>query len=122
MCGICGIIGKPITKSDVELVGKMNEMQKHRGPDDEGIYQNDNIVLGHRRLSILDLSSAGHQPMSYMDKYVISYNGEVYNYLELREILIKEGYTFKSNTDTEVIMAAYDKWGVECFNKFNGFW
>jgi asparagine synthase (glutamine-hydrolysing) len=79
-------------------------------------------ILGHRRLSILDLSERGHQPMQYQDKYWIVFNGEIYNYIELREELVKAGYAFISNSDTEVILAAYDKWGVECLNKFNGMW
>jgi len=80
------------------------------------------VALGHRRLSILDLSVSGHQPMSYADRYWIVYNGEIYNYLEIRDELINEGYQFYSQTDTEVVMAAYDKWGKECLNKFNGMW
>lgn len=122
MCGICGLIGKEIGRSEIDIVKRMNDVQSHRGPDDEGLFYHANIVLGHRRLSILDLSPAGHQPMKYMDKYVICYNGEVYNYLELKEELLGEGYTFQSNTDTEVIMASYDKWGPDCFKRFNGFW
>ncbi len=80
------------------------------------------ILFAHRRLSILDLSVAGHQPMSYLDKYTIIFNGEIFNFLELKEELIELGYCFQSNSDTEVILAAYDKWGSECQNKFNGFW
>jgi asparagine synthase (glutamine-hydrolysing) len=79
-------------------------------------------ILGHRRLSILDLSERGHQPMRYQDKYWIVFNGEIYNYIELREELVQAGYAFNSNSDTEVILAAYDKWGVECLSKFNGMW
>lgn len=79
-------------------------------------------ILGHRRLSILDLSERGHQPMRYKDKYWIVFNGEIYNYIELREELIQAGYMFTSDSDTEVILAAYDKWGVCCLNKFNGMW
>ena len=79
-------------------------------------------ILGHRRLSILDLSERGHQPMHYQDKYWIVFNGEIYNYLELRKELVQAGYAFTSNSDTEVILAAYDKWGVDCLNKFNGMW
>jgi asparagine synthase (glutamine-hydrolysing) len=94
----------------------------HRGPDDEGYYFGDMFAFGHRRLSILDLSKDGHQPMHYLERYTITYNGEVYNYLEIREELINNGYIFHSNTDTEVILASYDKWGKECVNKFNGMW
>lgn len=105
-----------------EQIKQMNALISHRGPDDEGVYSCQNFAFGHRRLSILDLSQDGHQPMGYLDKYVITYNGEVYNYLELREDLVKDGYVFQSNTDTEVILASYDKWGQSCVNKFNGMW
>jgi len=80
------------------------------------------ITFGFRRLAIQDLSIAGHQPMSYLDRYWIVFNGEIYNYPELKEELISSGYAFSTETDTEVIMAAYDKWGKECLNKFNGMW
>ena len=80
------------------------------------------IILGHRRLSILDLSAHGHQPMSYRDRYWIVYNGEIYNYLELRDELSAAGYTFSTNSDTEVILAAYDYWGEGCLSRFNGMW
>jgi len=80
-----------------------------------------NLLFGHRRLSIIDLSDKGHQPMIYDDNWII-YNGEIYNYLELRKELMEKGYAFRSNTDTEVIMAAYKEWGVDCFNRLNGMW
>ncbi|SRR5579859_885812 len=80
------------------------------------------VLLGHRRLAILDLSAHGHQPMSYRDRYWISYNGEVYNYLELRSELQNAGYSFGSGSDTEVILAAYDRWGADCLSRFNGMW
>jgi asparagine synthase (glutamine-hydrolysing) len=80
------------------------------------------IAFGFRRLSIHDLSISGHQPMSYISRYWIVFNGEIYNYPELKDELTRFGYTFKSNTDTEVIMASYDKWGKNCLNKFNGMW
>ena len=123
MCGIAGFwSNENVNDNDITLVKNMNKTQEHRGPDDEGIYINNNIILGHRRLSIIDLSLAGHQPMEYEDKYTICFNGEIYNYIELKEELKSVGYKFKSNTDTEVVMLAYDYWGTECFNKFNGFW
>ncbi len=117
----------------------MNEKIKHRGPDDEGIYIDDSVSLGHVRLSILDLSNAGHQPMFYNRElgacsemynkgYInncdisIVFNGEIYNYLELRKILKKKGYVFATGTDTEVILASYLEWGENCVNKFNGMW
>ena len=80
------------------------------------------IAMGHRRLSILDLSECGHQPMIFMDRYAIAYNGEIYNYLEIKKELVKAGYKFKSTSDTEVILAAYDFWGKKCVEKFNGMW
>jgi asparagine synthase (glutamine-hydrolysing) len=122
MCGISGIINmdnKTVSKAEIQNI---NNLIAHRGPDDEGYYFGDNFAFGHRRLSILDLSQDGHQPMHYLDRYTIAYNGEVYNYLEIREELIKDGYKFKSNTDTEVILASYDKWGEKCVNRFNGMW
>lgn len=123
MCGICGILAREnIQKNDTELLRAMNKRLEHRGPDDEGYYEDGNISLGHRRLSILDLSEAGHQPMEYLDRYVIAFNGEIYNYIELRDVLRAEGYSFRTKTDTEVIMAAYDKYGYECFERFNGMW
>jgi len=122
MCGISGIINKINQTVEIEEIKNINDLIIHRGPDDEGFYFGNNFAFGHRRLSILDLSSDGHQPMYYMEKYIITYNGEIYNYLELKNELLKDGYKFKSNTDTEVILAAYDKWGKECVNKFNGMW
>lgn len=122
MCGISGIINKTYNKVDNKEIKKINDIIAHRGPDDEGFYFGKNFAFGHRRLSILDLSSDGHQPMHYLDKYTITYNGEVYNYLEIKKELLKDGYEFKSNTDTEVILASYDKWGENCVSKFNGMW
>lgn len=122
MCGISGIINKSKDRVRNEDIQKINDLISHRGPDDEGFYFEKNFAFGHRRLSILDLSSDGHQPMHYLDKYTITYNGEVYNYLEIKEELIKYGYKFSSQTDTEVIIASYDKWGEDCVHKFNGMW
>lgn len=120
MCGIVGIISKStIAKNSIE---PMTDTLIHRGPDGVGYYYNDNFIFGHRRLSIIDLSELGRQPMEYMDNYVITFNGEIYNYSELRNELEKNGYRFKSHTDTEVIMASYDFWGLDCLNKFNGMW
>jgi asparagine synthase (glutamine-hydrolysing) len=123
MCGICGIISfnnQPIQESSIR---RMMEIQKHRGPDDEGVFLEDKVGLGFVRLSILDLSTAGHQPMFSRDgRYVIVFNGEVFNYIELREELRAFGYDFNSNTDTEVVLAAYQRWGEDCLNRFNGMW
>lgn len=123
MCGISGIINfdnKPVLETDIR---KMMHFQKHRGPDDEGILVDKNVGMGFVRLSILDLTYAGHQPMYSDDKrFSIIFNGEVYNYLELREELIQKGYSFKSDTDTEVVLKSYIEWGCESLNKFIGMW
>jgi len=120
MCGISGIISKNTTEH-YEIIQKMNNRIIHRGPDDEGTYLDSNVALGHRRLSILDLSEQGNQPMTKHD-FVIVFNGEIYNYIELREELKKLGYSFTSQTDTEVILSSYHCWGSECVKKFNGMW
>ena len=121
MCGIVGIIKKKNLVSNEEIKSMLNK-SIHRGPDAQGIYIDNNVGLGHNRLSILDLSSDGKQPMIWNNKYIITYNGEIYNYIELRKELKKYGYKFKTKTDTEVILAAYDKWGINCVNRFNGMW
>jgi asparagine synthase (glutamine-hydrolysing) len=122
MCGISGIINKENDCVGTNEIQDMNDLIIHRGPDSEGYFFGDSFAFGHRRLSILDLSSSGHQPMNFQEKYVITYNGEVYNYIELRDELIQHGYVFKSESDTEVILASYDLWGEECVQKFNGMW
>jgi len=122
MCGISGIISEYSSDKVEEQLIKMTDIIRHRGPDGFGFYHKDTIYLGHRRLSILDVSSAGTQPMSYRDRYTITYNGEVYNYIEIKDTLAEFGYIFNSHCDTEVILAAYDHWGVECVNYFNGMW
>jgi asparagine synthase (glutamine-hydrolysing) len=120
MCGICGIVNidnRPV--KTLELQQMMNSI-KHRGPDDEGLFIDKNVGLGNVRLSILDLSSAGHQPMFSPDqRYCLTYNGEIYNYLELREIL-KKKYPFHTRTDTEVVLYSFMEWGPACLHKFNG--
>ena len=98
----------------------MTTAMVHRGPDAEGHWADTNVALGNRRLAIIDLSNAGQQPMHYMDRYVIVHNGEVYNYVELKEELRGKGYSFVSKTDTEVIAAAYDHWNGECVDHFDG--
>lgn len=123
MCGISGVVDKSKKKIKEPEIKNMNNLISHRGPDDEGFFYGENFAFGHRRLSILDLSSDGHQPMHYLNKkYTITYNGEVYNYLEIRKELENNGYAFNSETDTEVILASYDMWGEKCVNKFNGMW
>lgn len=123
MCGICGIIN--LNKESVREapIRQMMQIQKHRGPDDEGVFVEDNVGLGFVRLSILDLSPAGHQPMFSPDKrFVVVFNGEIFNYIELREELKKYGYAFSTGTDTEVLLAAYKHWGEDCLHRFNGMW
>lgn len=122
MCGINGIIGLDVVHAEVNLK-KMNQALAHRGPDDEGIFFYNNVALGHRRLSIIDLSAAGHQPMSFDNgRYTIVYNGELYNYLDVKNELQnqKKSLLFNTHTDTEVVLAAYATWGVNCLHKFNG--
>lgn len=120
MCGIVGIVSNKEINAD--NLKAMSDTMVHRGPDGDGIYIGDRLGLAHRRLAIVDLSDAGKQPMEYLDRYVITYNGEIYNHPELRSELEQNGYGFHSHTDTEVIMAAYDYWGTDCFNRFNGMW
>lgn len=120
MCGIYGVIEKKI---DRELAMKCLNTMTHRGPDGFGLWQEDGVTLGHRRLSILDLSSAGSQPMSYAnERYWMTFNGEVYNFVEIRKELEQKGYTFRGNSDSEVIMAAYCEWREKCVDRFNGMW
>ena len=121
MCGICGIINKTDALVHEESIRKMMARMKHRGPDDEGVFISQNIGLGFVRLSIIDLSSAGHQPMKDHDgRYTIIYNGEVYNYIELRAELEESGISFVTKTDTEVVLKSYMHWGADCLSKFNG--
>lgn len=122
MCGISGIINRTGSPVSEEEIRSINDLIVHRGPDAEGYFFAHSFAFGHRRLSILDLSEAGSQPMAYMDRYTITYNGEIYNYIELKEELVALGYEFLSRTDTEVILAAYDCWGQACVSRFNGMW
>lgn len=122
MCGITGIINKKNTPFDEILLHKVNDSIKHRGPDGEGFYVYKNLGLGHRRLAIIDLTDSGKQPMSLNERYFITYNGEIYNYIEIRLELIELGITFSTATDTEVILKAYEFWGENCVNHFNGMW
>ncbi len=122
MCGIAGKISFHNLPVEARDIKRMTDALAHRGPDDEGIYisPRQNIGLGHRRLSIIDLSIRGHQPMSYLDRYWIVYNGEIYNFPDKRRALEKEGYKFSSRTDTEVILALYDKYGADCLKHLRG--
>jgi len=122
MCGITGKIyfdNNSVSERDILV---MNEKIQHRGPDDGGVYisPDKKVGLGHRRLSIIDLSPLGHQPMNYLNRYWIVYNGEIYNFQEKREMLQKGGYAFKSKSDTEVILALYDKFGKKCLEHLRG--
>ncbi len=121
MCGIAGAYSKN-SKINTKDFDEMIDIVSYRGPDDRGTYYDSNLALGHRRLSIIDLSRDGHQPFVYSNKYVIIYNGEIYNYIELKDELKKRGYSFVTETDTEVIVAAYDCWGENCVSHFNGMW
>lgn len=133
MCGITGFLTKDsrLNKGEAQdLLSKMCQSIWYRGPDDHGIYvfgfdNNQNVPLkvglGHNRLSIIDLSSAGCQPMSNEDNSIwLTYNGEIYNFLELRESLVKKGHKFRSKTDTEVVIHSWEEWQEECVHKFNG--
>ena len=121
MCGIAGILS--LNKDNVSRkdIKRMTDSLSHRGPDNEGIWVNNYIGLGHRRLSIIDTSKNGNQPMvSLNGRWVISYNGEIYNYKEIRANLEKKGINFKSNSDTEVVLNAIIYLGIECIKDFNG--
>jgi asparagine synthase (glutamine-hydrolysing) len=122
MCGIVGIFDTTIPPSSKEIL-KMRDIFSYRGPDDAGLWvrRQGQVAFGHRRLSILDPSPAGHQPMHDSElPLTIVYNGEVYNYIEIRERLKKKGYSFVTGTDTEVIIKAYQEWGTDCLQFFNG--
>lgn len=123
MCGISGYIHFDYSRpASFERIKRMTDTLVHRGPDGEGFYVNNNIALGHRRLAIIDLET-GQQPVFNNDKsVVVIFNGEIYNYIELREELIRFGFIFKTTSDTEVILYAYVKWGIDCLAHFNGAW
>jgi asparagine synthase (glutamine-hydrolysing) len=121
MCRIAGIASVETPEETRRLVQSMTQYMAHGGPDDEGIFQSGKVTLGHRRLSIIDLSSAGHQPMVHSDgELVLAFNGEIYNYKELRKELQTRGVLFRSNSDTEVILEGYLAWGPAVFSRFRG--
>ncbi len=123
MCGISGVMTSEGPGGLGDAVRAMNATARHRGPDDEGTLELPWIALGHRRLSIIDLSAAGHQPMrDSSGRFAIVFNGEIYNYLELRSELGALGHDFRTATDTEVVLEAYKAWGAEAFQRFNGMW
>ena len=122
MCGIAGKIYFSAGEVSSEALSAMNKKLIHRGPDDDGVYvsADKKVGLGHRRLSIIDLSMLGHQPMSYQNRYQIVFNGEIYNFQEKRAMLEGLGYVFKSKTDTEIILALYNKFGKKCVDHLRG--
>ncbi|TAN03008.1 MAG: asparagine synthase (glutamine-hydrolyzing) [Rhodanobacteraceae bacterium] len=123
MCGIAAIIRFDHCPPSRDALHRLSDSMRHRGPDDEGLFVHENVGLAFRRLSIIDLSRSGHQPMeSDSGRFVIVFNGEIFNYLELRAELEALGYKFRSNSDTEVLLNAYIEWDVACLDKFNGMW
>ena len=121
MCGITGFINLKTEPANFSILKAMTDAISHRGPDGEGHWVRDNVAIGHRRLSIIDLSSDGHQPMVSADeRLVLSYNGEIYNYKEIRLELERLGYRFRSNTDSEVVLYALAYWGEKALLRFNG--
>ena len=121
MCGIAGYINHDSQPASSVVLRRMTDAIAHRGPNGEGHWVEGNVAIGHRRLSIIDLSPAGHQPMISPDhRYVLSYNGEIYNFRELRAELEAAGYWFRSQTDSEVVLHAFAHWGSECVIRFNG--
>ena len=121
MCGICGVVDFDNGQVSDQRLAAMVGTLTHRGPDDRGHALLGNAGLGHTRLSIIDLSEAGHQPMFNDDRSIaLSYNGEVYNFLKLRAELEREGVQFSSRTDTEVVLRAFEHWGTESFSRLEG--
>ena len=123
MCGLSGIVSKKNhNHSYFNHLLKMTELIAHRGPDQAGYLNYENVYLSHVRLSVMDPRNLGRQPMSNDDRYAIIFNGEIYNFLEIKDVLLKKGYKFYSNTDTEVALNAYKEWNIKCFDMFNGDW
>jgi asparagine synthase (glutamine-hydrolysing) len=123
MCGIAGIFNLDGRPCDADDVRAFTDALTHRGPDGSGVFTDGPIGLGHRRLAILDLSEHGHQPMRSVDgRYWITYNGEIFNFLELRRELQADGQRFATDSDTEIILGAYRRWGADCVLRFNGMW
>jgi len=121
MCGICGVVNYSGGSHSPEILKRMTDSIAHRGPDGEGVFIDGPVALGHRRLAILDLSPAGAQPMQTGDgRYILTYNGEIYNFRELRTELEAAGHAFRSTSDSEVLLKAYVQWGESCVERFNG--
>lgn len=121
MCGIAGLINKNNKPVSKDVILKINNAASHRGPDAENYFMKDNFALAHRRLSIIDLSTTSDQPMHRYGLTII-FNGEIFNYLEIKDELLGLGYTFETKSDTEVILAAYKEWDYDCLSHFNGMW
>jgi asparagine synthase (glutamine-hydrolysing) len=121
MCGIAGMAVHPPSVPSETTVKRMLASIAHRGPDAEGVYTGNNAVLGHRRLSVLDISEQGSQPMHHGELTIV-FNGEIYNYVEVREQLIQLGHRFATGTDTEVILHGFEEWGEDCLHRFRGMW
>ncbi len=123
MCGIAGLYCLEGKEPDLKLLSVMAERLAHRGPDGEGTHIGGPVALAHRRLAIIDLSDEGLQPMTSEEgTHWLVFNGEIYNFVELRQELINKGHTFHSKSDTEVILHSYEEWGHDCLNRFNGMW
>ncbi|HIM45918.1 MAG TPA: asparagine synthetase B, partial [Alphaproteobacteria bacterium] len=123
MCGISGLWNFDGAAVSPAVLENMNSLLAHRGPDSNGVYREGALGLGHTRLAILDTGDGGHQPMSYGDgRWWLTYNSEIYNFLELREELAALGHRFESESDSEVLLAAYAEWGPACQTRFNGMW
>jgi asparagine synthase (glutamine-hydrolysing) len=123
MCGVAGVLRRNGTPAERDEVAPMTRALAHRGPDGEGVWVDGPVGLGHRRLAILDLGASGAQPMRCLDGRVyLTFNGEIFNFLELRRELQRHGHVFRTDTDTEVIAHAYERWGRDCVRRFNGMW
>src|SRR4030095_13040609 len=119
MCGLSGIVSFQQKQIDPSVIRRMSDCMAHRGPDADGFYIKDEIALGHRRLSIIDLSTTANQPLyDASGRYVLIFNGEIYNFLEVKKQLAD--YPFKTNSDSEVILAAFIKWGPACLKQLAG--
>ena len=125
MCGIVGSYTYGNHENQEKRIQEAVNVLRHRGPDDKGIekyfFNDSSLILGHTRLAIIDLSSSGHQPMNSLSgRYSLIFNGEIYNYIEIREELISLGYSFQTNTDTEVLLSAWEEWNDECLKRLKG--
>lgn len=123
MCGISGIFNFNGAKVDDSQLNEMNRITRHRGPDGQGIFAEDNVGLGSNRLAIIDLREISNMPLyDTENRYVIVFNGEIFNYIEVRDELLKKGHKFNTDSDTEVTLNAYKEWGEDCLHKLNGMW